>query len=67
MDGHAPTGDHRRLSLHQTRGASAAGEYMSQACVNVSSTGATPATAGGDVRQVYDVKMFLNITTMYVS
>ena len=42
------------------------GEYLSQACVKVSSTGATPATAGGDVRQVYDVKMFLNITTMYV-
>jgi len=43
------------------------GEYMSQACVKVSSTGSTPATAGGDILSVYNVKMFLSITTMYVS
>ncbi len=42
------------------------GEYMSQACVKVSSTGATPSTAGGDVRSVYDVKNFLAINYMTV-
>lgn len=42
------------------------GEYMSQACVKVSSTGATPATAGGDVRSVYDVRNFLAINYMIV-
>lgn len=42
------------------------GEYMSQACVKVSSTGSTPASAGGDILAVYDHKIFLGITTMYV-
>lgn len=42
------------------------GEYFSQGCVKVSSTGATPATASGDVRTVYDVKMFLGINNMLV-
>lgn len=45
----------------------ASGEYFSQGCVKVSSTGSTPATAGGHVRQVYDVKQFLGISTMHVS
>ena len=43
------------------------GEYMSQGCVKVSSTGSNPASAGGDIRYVYDVRAFLSINTMYVS
>jgi len=41
-------------------------QYLSQACIKASSTG-TAASAGGDIRSVYDVRAYLSITTAYVT
>jgi hypothetical protein len=45
----------------------ATSQYLSQGCVKVSSTGSSPSAPGGDIVEVWNVRAFLAITTVYVT